>query len=132
MSPINKQIGGSHYKDLLIQPAEYCVANKLGALEGLVIKYITRWRKRGGYEDLEKAKHTIELLIELEEKYASVPSAGSIQSPEVEPKDSFKTTYKHVGYGSWINSFDDRQTQTSQGTKKCQCTCGSNEENTKI
>lgn len=65
-SPLDKQIGGSHYKDLAIQPAEYSHRNKLGFLEGLAIKYVTRWRDKSGLEDLRKAKHCIEILIHLE------------------------------------------------------------------
>lgn len=66
MSALIKQSGGSHYKDLQIQPVEYIHANELGYFEGNVLKYITRWKSKGGIGDLEKAKHYIELLIELE------------------------------------------------------------------
>ena len=61
-----KQVGGSHYKDKAIQPIEYIYANKMGFCEGNVVKYITRWKEKNGVADLEKAKHYIELLIELE------------------------------------------------------------------
>ena len=60
------QVGGNHYKDLKIQPIEYIHANGLNFLEGNVVKYITRHRKKNGKQDLEKAKHYIDLLIELE------------------------------------------------------------------
>ena len=63
-----KQVGGSHYKDKDIQPIEYIHANKMGFCEGNVVKYITRWKEKNGVADLEKAKHYIELLIELENK----------------------------------------------------------------
>lgn len=63
-----KQVGGSHYKDKAIQPIEYIHANKLGFCEGNVVKYVTRWKDKNGIADLEKAKHYIELLIELEGK----------------------------------------------------------------
>lgn len=65
---LDKQIGGSHYKDLKIQPVEYIHANKIPFCEGNVIKYVSRWRDKGGIADLEKAKHFIELLIDLERK----------------------------------------------------------------
>ena len=64
---LNKQIGGDHYKQMAIQPAEYIHKNNLGFLEGTAIAYISRWRNKNGIEDLKKAIHTIELLIELEE-----------------------------------------------------------------
>jgi hypothetical protein len=66
---VDKQVGGNHYKDLPIQPVEYIYANALGYFEGNVVKYISRWRKKNGIADLEKAKHYIELLIELETRH---------------------------------------------------------------
>lgn len=65
-SALDVQHGGSHYKFLEIQPIEFITKNKLGFCEGNVVKYVTRWRHKGGIEDLRKAKHYIELLIELE------------------------------------------------------------------
>lgn len=70
MSALNEQVAGGHYKQLKIQPVEYIHANKIGYMEGNVIKYVTRWRDKGGIADLEKAKHYIELLIELEGRNA--------------------------------------------------------------
>ena len=65
-SVLSKQEGGSHYKEFAIEPVIYIHANGLDFFEGNVIKYITRWRRKNGVLDLEKAKHYIELLIELE------------------------------------------------------------------
>lgn len=61
-----RQEGGEHYKDQAIQPVEYIHANGIGYFEGNVIKYVTRWRQKGGIEDLKKAQHYLEMLIELE------------------------------------------------------------------
>ena len=69
-SALGKQVGGQHYKDQVIQPVEYIHANGIGYFEGNVIKYVTRWRNKNGFADLEKAKHYIELLIELETRNA--------------------------------------------------------------
>mgnify|MGYP007071610544 FL=1 len=66
-SALNKQVSGDHYKGRKIQPVEYIHANRLDFFEGSVVKYVTRWRQKNGIPDLEKAKHFIELLIELEE-----------------------------------------------------------------
>lgn len=66
MSALNVQVSGDHYKKQSIQPVEYIHANGIGFFEGNVIKYVTRWRDKGGVADLEKAKHYIDLLIELE------------------------------------------------------------------
>lgn len=63
---LETQIGGSHYKSKAIQPVEYIHANQIGYFEGCVIKYVTRWKNKNGIQDLEKAKHYLELLIELE------------------------------------------------------------------
>ena len=70
MTALNKQVAGNHYKDQPIQPVEYIHANAIGYFEGNVIKYVSRWRKKNGVADLEKAKHYIELLIELEARNA--------------------------------------------------------------
>ena len=66
MTALDIQVQGTHYKDLPIQPVEYIHINNIGYFEGNVIKYVSRWRKKNGIADLEKAKHYIELLIELE------------------------------------------------------------------
>lgn len=66
MSALETQVSGSHYKNKAIQPVQYIHANGIGFFEGNVIKYVTRWKDKGGVADLNKAKHYIELLIELE------------------------------------------------------------------
>ena len=76
MSALETQINGKHYKELAIQPVEFIQANGIGYMEGNVIKYVTRWKSKGGLADLHKAKHYIELLIELEQKQAA-PSVAS-------------------------------------------------------
>jgi hypothetical protein len=65
-SALNVQISGDHYKSLKIQPIEYIHANNIPYMEGNVIKYVTRWRDKNGLKDLEKAKHYIDLIIEME------------------------------------------------------------------
>ena len=72
MSALSKQVSGTHYLHQAIQPVEYIHANKISYFEGNVIKYVTRWRNKNGIADLEKAKHYIELLIELESKNADL------------------------------------------------------------
>lgn len=66
-SPLTTQIGGNHYKDMPIQPIEYIIANNIPFAEGNVIKYVSRWRKKGGVADLKKARHMLDVIIE---KYA--------------------------------------------------------------
>lgn len=66
MSALQQQVGGDHYRARGIQPIEYIHANNLGYCEGNVVKYVTRWRDKGGEDDLRKAIHYLELLIQLE------------------------------------------------------------------
>lgn len=70
-SALDFQVGGDHYKKSTIQPIEYIHANGLNFSEGSIVKYITRWRSKGGVKDLEKIKHYVDLLIEMEKKYGS-------------------------------------------------------------
>lgn len=65
-NPLDVQVGGGHYKGLKIQPIEYIHANNLGYCEANVVKYISRWKSKGGLQDLEKVKHYVDLLIKLE------------------------------------------------------------------
>jgi hypothetical protein len=65
-SALDKQVSGDHYKNKAIQPVVYIHANNLGFCAGNVVKYVTRYKDKGGIADLEKAKHYIELLIQLE------------------------------------------------------------------
>jgi hypothetical protein len=69
LSSLSSQVGGTHYKEFAIQPVEFCYVNGIPYLEATAIKYLCRWRLKGGIQDLEKAKHFIDLLIDLEEKY---------------------------------------------------------------
>ena len=64
MSAYNKQIGGTHYKKMKVQPSKFVVENRLLFPEGSVIKYVIRHQDKGGKEDLEKAKHFIDMIIE--------------------------------------------------------------------
>ena len=63
----NRQVGGDHYKQLVIGPAEYCFKNELNNLESEAIGYITRNRFKNGSEDIKKAIHSLELLLEYSE-----------------------------------------------------------------
>ena len=71
MDPYDKQVGGSHYKKMKIQPSKFVIENELLFPEGNVIKYICRHRFKNGKEDLEKAVHFIEMIIERD--YPTIP-----------------------------------------------------------
>ena len=64
MNANDTQTGGTHYQ-VAIQPWDYIIANGLGYLEGNVIKYVTRYKNKGGVEDLRKAQHYLAKLIEV-------------------------------------------------------------------
>ncbi len=59
------QVAGDHYKSKAIQPWDYIVSNDLGYLEGNVVKYVSRWKDKGGIDDLRKAQHYLAKLIEV-------------------------------------------------------------------
>lgn len=60
------QVGGEHYKTKAIQPWDYIVSNNLGYLEGCVVKYVSRYKEKGGMQDLEKAAHYLQKLMEVQ------------------------------------------------------------------
>ena len=65
-NPTAHQVGGDHYTKLAIQPMQYSMANGLNALQHTIIKYVTRYKDKGGIEDLRKAAHCVEMLIQHE------------------------------------------------------------------
>lgn len=83
-SALTIQEGGDHYKKQKIQPVVYCHANGIPFIEGNVIKYVTRWRDKGGIADLRKARHFIDMLIELEERAERETNAAAYAIPEAQ------------------------------------------------
>ncbi len=82
-NPYDKQIGGNHYQDMKIQPAEFINKNEMKFAEGNAIKYICRHINKGGKQDLEKAKHYIDMIIERDYGYDGL----SISDDEGLPQD---------------------------------------------
>jgi len=78
MKALKNQVGGEHYKDYVIQPIEFIYFNNIPFLEANVIKYIVRWQEKNGVQDLEKAKHYIDLLIELNETKQSISTGEGV------------------------------------------------------
>lgn len=66
MSANETQVAGDHYKDKAIQPWDYITSNNLGYLEGCIVKYVSRYQNKNGVEDLEKARHFLDKLIEVQ------------------------------------------------------------------
>jgi hypothetical protein len=95
MSALKHQEGGDHYAKLRIQPIEYIHGNQIGFAEGNVIKYVTRWRDKGGIADLKKARHFLDLLIELETRGGKVPA---LETENDHIPDDGKMIYSDEGY----------------------------------
>ena len=64
---LETQVGGNHYSSMKIQPIEYTMANGMNPLQHTAIKYISRYKNKNGIEDLKKAIHSLELLVQFEE-----------------------------------------------------------------
>ena len=65
-SSLDEQVGGDHYRKMAIQPIEYIVKNRLGFIEGNIVKYATRHRDKNGAEDVRKIIHYARMLLEME------------------------------------------------------------------
>lgn len=74
MDSLKRQEGGNHYKGLKIQPVEYIHGNNIPFIEGCIIKYVSRHREKNKLEDLKKAKHFLDILIDLEYKQENAMS----------------------------------------------------------
>lgn len=79
-NPSNKQVGGRHYKHLSIQPTDFIVKNNIPFMEGNVIKYVCRHSFKNGKEDILKAIHYLNLIIQ--HQYESNDIQGSLQEGE--------------------------------------------------
>ncbi len=66
MSPTDSQIGGDHYKNMAIQPTEFIARNEIDFLAGTVIKYVVRHKNKNGAQDIRKAIHYCQLILELQ------------------------------------------------------------------
>ena len=84
MNPPQTQVGGDHYAKLKIQPVEYIHANGLGFIEGSVIKYVTRHKSKNGKQDIEKAIHFLELLMEMEYGVSAKKNEAMVESKRIE------------------------------------------------
>lgn len=86
MTALGKQEGGQHYRGYKIQPVEYIVANGIGFLAGNVIKYVTRYKDKGGAADIRKAIHYLELILEFE--YPNVVNSANDHRADQEGRNA--------------------------------------------
>lgn len=92
MNPKEKQVSGNHYKEMKIQPIEFIQANELSFSQGNVVKYVCRYKQKNGIEDLKKAIHYCELMIEeLKQEQRKVEE---FQERAEELEHKFKETYE--------------------------------------
>ncbi len=91
-SALDVQVGGNHYKKCKIQPVEYCIKNGLGTCESAVVKYVTRHKDKNGRQDLEKAKHYLDLLIEHE-----YPNPSEVKKEVKDPHRGITTLLIGIG-----------------------------------
>ena len=91
MSAYDKQVGGSHYKKMKIQPSKFVIENELLFPEGNVIKYICRHKFKNGKEDLEKAIHFIEMIIERDYKLIPMTEEEEYRNAGITKEDAERT-----------------------------------------
>ena len=94
MSAYDKQVGGSHYKKMKIQPSKFVIENELLFPEGNVIKYICRHRYKNGKEDLEKAIHFIEMIIERDYKLIPMTEEEEYRNAGITKEEAERDTVK--------------------------------------
>jgi hypothetical protein len=98
-NPYKKQVGGNHYKDMKIQPAQFINENNLPFAEGNAIKYICRHKHKGEVQDLEKAKHYIDMIIERDygKQGLSLPHGFTLnKNPDMTPMTE-EEEYRNAG-----------------------------------
>lgn len=76
MRALDTQIGGNHYEDMKIQPIEFILENNLDFLQGNILKYICRYKSKNGLQDLNKARHYLDILIEHEQRRTESGNSG--------------------------------------------------------
>lgn len=113
---LKTQIGGDHYMKLQIQPVEYIHANNIPFIEGCIIKYATRWRDKGGLKDLEKIKHFVNLLIELEDKKEGKKAPSRQDFPGHQDWETGEARMTAIGQnGNTGEHYPETQDQTKGG-----------------
>jgi len=108
-SALLTQVGGDHYKTMTIQPMTYIHANGLAWAEGTVVQYVSRWNVKRDIEDLRKARHVLDMLIELEDavqKHAN-PVPKTYYVPKYNPPSVVATTPLPNSYAPASTAFSE-------------------------
>lgn len=136
MSALDIQVGGGHYKNMPIQPMEFSMANNLDACQHTVVKYVTRFREKGGIQDLEKAKHVIDMLIEFEQRrlkeqakketglrQTSFAFNSTYQAQAQEKASPDRTTEMRAGIDRAIATLNEQIRKAKATEKAAACDC---------
>ena len=95
-NPYDTQVGGNHYKDMKIQPSEFINKNELQFAEGNAIKYICRHGSKGQKQDLEKAKHYIDMIIERDYPAEKIPEKVFLPESDEDSMDDLSEGFKSM------------------------------------
>ena len=125
MSAYDKQVGGSHYKKMKIQPSKFVIEIELLFPEGNVIKYICRHRYKNGKEDLEKAVHFIEMIIERDYKLVPMTEEEEYRNAGI-TKEEAEKTYPPKNSWGMIKPAKTKQKEWIDGYKKWKKGCPHN------
>ena len=125
MSIYEKQIGGSHYKNMKIQPSEFINKNNLPFAEGNAIKYICRHKHKGERQDLEKAKHYIDMILERDYPLIPMTEEEEYRNAGISKEEAEKT-YPPKNYWVMIKPPETTQKEWVKGYKEWKKGCPHN------
>ena len=125
MSAYDKQIGGSHYKDMTIQPSEFINKNNLPFAEGNAIKYICRHKHKGERQDLEKAKHYIDMILERDYPFIPMTEEEEYRNAGI-TKEQAERTYPPQNSWGMIKPAETTQKEWIKGYKEWKKGCPHN------
>jgi len=98
----SKQIGGSHYRNMVVQPSEFINKNKLQFAEGNAIKYICRHAHKGERQDLEKAKHYIDMILERDYPLVPMTEEEEYRNAGITKEEAERKSETWIeGYNKW-------------------------------
>lgn len=109
------QVGGDHYKKMEVQPLEYIVKNGIGFLEGNVIKYVSRWQAKGGLDDLKKAKHYLNLLINQEVEKLTAHAIENLETLSEDEEASRVANWLYSNCTECPNDYVDCSCEPGEG-----------------
>ena len=102
MSAYDKQIGGTHYQNMVVQPSEFINKNRLQFAEGNAIKYICRHTYKGERQDLEKAKHYIDMILERDYPLVPMTEEEEYRNAGITKEEAETSSKEWIkGYKKW-------------------------------